>query len=451
MMTANLNVDDSSLKEQATGAGLPEGWETVALQQLVSHKKGKKPKKLGADKWQGTVPYIDIEAFETGHIRRYADPETSVLVDEGDVVVVWDGARCGHAGRVPVHGALGSTLMNIQPISINPNYVLHFLQMAYETINSNPRGTGIPHVEPQLFWNLELPLAPLPEQKRIVAKVEELLARVNVVRERLAGVKGILKRFRQSVLAAACSGRLTADWREGREFDNEWLELRLADIGIVTGGITKNSKRDNFELRVPYLRVANVYENELRLDDVALIGVTQAEFERTLLKRGDLLFVEGNGSIEQIGRVALWDNSIQPCVHQNHLIKFRPSEKIVPPYALFWMMSSLGRASLSEAAVSTAGLYNLSISKIENLPIRVPCFEEQAEIVRRIKALFNSADGIEKRVGVAGERAKGLRQAILAKAFRGELVPTEAELAQQEGRSYESASTLLAKIKTQRS
>ena len=120
MTTGNLKGADVSLDERALETSLPEGWESVVLEDLASHRKGKKPKRLEDNLWQGSVPYIDIEAFENGNIRRYADPDTSVLVDEGDVVVVWDGARCGYAGRVPVHGALGSTLMNIKPSIIVP-------------------------------------------------------------------------------------------------------------------------------------------------------------------------------------------------------------------------------------------------------------------------------------------------------------------------------------------
>jgi len=224
----------------------------------------------------------------------------------------------------------------------------------------------------------------------------------------------------------------------------------MADIGMVSGGITKNSKRESLPMQVPYLRVANVYENLIDLKDVREIGITHQEFERTILKRGDILIVEGNGSLDQIGRVAIWEEQVKPCVHQNHLIKFRVSELVVPRYALFWLMSPLGRECLMEAAVSTAGLHNLSISKIEKLPISVPGISEQSEIVRRVEAMFKLADAVEKRVEAAKVRAEKLTQAILAKAFRGELVPTEAELARREGRTYESVSELLAKIKSNR-
>jgi type I restriction enzyme S subunit len=440
---------DMFIEDETPFGELPEGWESTPLKTLANFRKGKKPNRLDETSWAGAIPYIDIEAFERGNIRRYADPESSVFVDKGEIIVVWDGARCGHVGKAPQNGALGSTLGIIEPILIHPDYILRFLQLSYDTINTNPRGIGIPHVEPELFWNLELPLAPLTEQKRIATKVEELLARVNTTKDRLAKVSMILKRFRQSVLTAACSGRLTADWRDKMNvLSEEYQKSTMADIGIVSGGITKNSRRESLPMQIPYLRVANVYENLIDLRNVKEIGITPQEFERTVLKKGDILIVEGNGSLDQIGRVAIWEEQVNPCVHQNHLIKFRASELVIPRYALFWLMSPLGRECLMQAAVSTAGLHNLSISKIERLPISVPSISEQHEIVRRVEAMFELADAVEKRVAAATMQAEKLTQAVLAKAFRGELVPTEAELARREGRPYESASELLTRIKS---
>lgn len=104
----------------------------------------------------------------------------------------------------------------------------------------------------------------------------------------------------------------------------------------------------------------------------------------------------------------------------------------------------------SSVAVTTSGLYSLSTGKIGSLPIPLPPLTEQEEIVRRVERFFALADQLEKRVASATVRVEKTTQAVLAKAFRGELVPTEAELARQEGREYEPASVLLERIKTER-
>ena len=101
---------------------------------------------------------------------------------------------------------------------------------------------------------------------------------------------------------------------------DDWCWANIENIDNVSGGLTKSSKRKDLPLEFPYLRVANVYANQLELDEIKTIRIKQEEYDRVVLKADDLLIVEGNGSIEQIGRLALWNDSISPCLHQNNLI-----------------------------------------------------------------------------------------------------------------------------------
>ena len=115
-------------------------------------------------------------------------------------------------------------------------------------------------------------------------------------------------------------------------------------------------------IKLPYLRVANVLFNELDLRDIQEIGVDEKEVEKALLQKNDLLIVEGNGSPEQIGRVSLWDGSISPMLHQNHIIKARFNTKIViPDFAMYYYMTHEGRQQILESAATTSGLYTLSL------------------------------------------------------------------------------------------
>ena len=270
---------------------------------------------------------------------------------------------------------------------------------------------------------LSIPFAPLAEQTRIAEKLDTVLTRVDACRDRLARVAPLLKRFRQSVLAAATSGRLTEDWRNDSAL---WeVDIRLSSVGVVSGGLTKNSKRDSYALNRPYLRVANVHANELRLDDVSTIGLSEQEFEKTRLRSGDLLIVEGNGSLDQIGRVALWGNEIEDCSHQNHLIRWRAGSRILPKYALLFLLSPAGREQIVKVASSTTGLHTLSVSKIGALTFSLPGLAEQTEIVRRVETLFAFADRLEARLKTAQIAVDRLTPALLAKAFRGELVPQD--------------------------
>lgn len=193
--------------------GLPSSWLSIELSKAVIYGKGKKPKTLSTTEKNGLVPYIGIKAFEKGIIDEYADTQSSRLIDENDILVVWDGARFGLTG-MGMSGAAGSTLMVLKPVLCHPKYIYSFINRYYSYINSKPKGSGTPHVNPDIFWKLPFPIAPLNEQKRIVAKLDAIMPRIEVVKKRLDKIPTILKRFRQSVLTAAVSGKLTEQWRE---------------------------------------------------------------------------------------------------------------------------------------------------------------------------------------------------------------------------------------------
>lgn len=229
-----------------------------------------------------------------------------------------------------------------------------------------------------------------------------------------------------------------------------WERTTVGELAIVSGGLTKNGTRNSLAKRLPYLRVANVYSNRLDLADVAEIGVSDSELDRVLLRKGDLLIVEGNGSVDQIGRVAEWNGAIDSCVHQNHLIKVRCHPSTFGPWLLYWLLSPEGRDAVVKTASSTSGLHTLSISKVRALPAVLAPIAEQRRIVAEIEKQFTRLDDAVatlKRVQANLERA---RASVLKAAVEGRLVPTEAELARAEGRSYEPASVLLERILEER-
>lgn len=188
----------------------------------------------------------------------------------------------------------------------------------------------------------------------------------------------------------------------------------LSEVAIITGGLTKNSNRNTFETKMPYLRVANVFYNRLDLREILEIGVKEEEIEKTLLQAGDLLFVEGNGSIEQIGRVAIWDGSIDPILHQNHLIKARFNNEIIAPeYALFYFMLQDGRQQIISKSVSTSGLNTLSVNKVSSLLLPIPPIALQKQFGEFFKQTDKSKVAIQK----ASDEAQLLFDSLMQKYF----------------------------------
>jgi type I restriction enzyme S subunit len=190
--------------------------------------------------------------------------------------------------------------------------------------------------------------------------------------------------------------------------------------------------------RAPYLRVANVQAGSLDLSEMKEIGVTAEDRQRASLRSGDLLVVEGNGSIDQIGRCALWDAEIADCVHQNHIIKVRFADKHLPRWCLKWLLSPHGRQKIEQVAASTSGLHTLSISKVEALPVPIPPAAEAIEILRRVSDALAAAADVVAVFDTEAADAAGLKQSILKAAFEGRLVPQDP--------TDEPASALLARL-----
>jgi type I restriction enzyme S subunit len=188
--------------------------------------------------------------------------------------------------------------------------------------------------------------------------------------------------------------------------------------------------------------VANVYANRLALDEVKEIAVDDGELPRLLLQRGDLLVVEGNGSVDQIGRVALWDGSIDPVVHQNHLIKVRFGRSPLERWVLTWLLSPSGRVAIERVASSTSGLHTLSISKVQSLPVPLPPENEQVRVLETVDQLLSIVDASADGLDAGLRRCRRLRQTVLRSAFEGKLVDQDP--------ADEPADVLLARIHAER-
>jgi type I restriction enzyme S subunit len=202
-----------------------------------------------------------------------------------------------------------------------------------------------------------------------------------------------------------------------------WNWIALQNIAKISGGLIKKPQREKYPLKMPYLRVANVYAGQLSLAEIKYIGVNKGEVNKLLLNKEDLLIVEGNGSLDQIGRVALWEGQIAPCLHQNHIIKIRLAEIANSRYALYWLLSPDGRSYIKSVASSTSGLYTLSISKVSMLPIPLPTSAERHQIVEEIEQRLSILEKIEKYLPTAFLMAERLRQSLLKNAFEGRLIP----------------------------
>jgi len=219
-----------------------DDWVEIELSEVCTYSKGKKPNLLESIISENVnVPYINIKAFEKGIFDNYTDGVKCNLCEDDDLLMVWDGARQGYTGKAK-KGAVGSTLMKIEPVNgIEKNYLFYFLLSLYTKLNTNPRGVGIPHVEPRILWNSKFVICNSSLQKAIVSKIESLFSDLDNGIANLKKAQEQLKIYRQAVLKKAFEGEFTKEWRE-KQTNLPTAEELLKKI--------KEERENNYELQI---------------------------------------------------------------------------------------------------------------------------------------------------------------------------------------------------------
>ncbi|RSX54133.1 type I restriction modification protein [Bifidobacterium goeldii] len=292
------------------------------------------------------------------------------------LAVVKDGAG---VGRVQLCDRKSSVLGTLQPIIPNDSVKLSYLRFMLEGLHleSYASGATIPHIYFRDYGERLVDLPDADEQECVTCLFETILKQIALGEQMLAKADELIQSRFVEMFG-----------------DDSFAFVPLDQIADVQGGLTKNSKRQKLPLQLPYLRVANVLAGSLDLTEIKTIGLTESERDKTMLETGDLLFVEGNGSGDQIGRSAIWKGEIDCCVHQNHLIRARFHDGILPSFALYYFNSRSGRRQIIGKAVSTSGLYTLSTGKIKSLKLPLPPValqNEFAEFVTSVESLKSTA------------------------------------------------------------
>ncbi|KAF5029275.1 Type-1 restriction enzyme EcoKI specificity protein [anaerobic digester metagenome] len=468
---------------------LPEGWKSVSLGELVQPSKEKiEPSE------NPNLKYVGLEHIESHkcQIKGYGFSvdikSTKTMFHRGDVLY---GKLRPYLNKVCVpnfDGVCSTDILVFNATSnLNNYYLMRFLSTpnVVDYASNNSSGVQLPRINFQKLSSYTVPLPPLSEQHRIVSAIEALFARLDATNEKLDRVPGILKKFRQSVLAAACDGRLTEDWRKAnpdiesakelvksiiheketksekrkvslnsdleesvvQNIPESWFESSLDKISIKITDGTHHSPPNGAEGDFKYITAKNIKNDGIDLKNVTYVSseVHDEIYSRCNPEYGDLLLIKDGATT---GIVTL-NNLTEPFSMLSSVALLKFPEGISNKYIMYYMRSPDFQSNVQDK-MGGAAITRLTLKKISNMIVALPPLPEQHEIVRRVDALFAFADSIESKVAAAREKTEKLRQSILAKAFSGELVETEAEIARREGRDYEKAEVLIERIKKER-
>lgn len=400
---------------------VPDTWVIERLGNFVISEKGKKPKNSSKEKSDKChLPYVNIQAFEKNIVEEYTDGVGCVLCEEDDFLMVWDGSRSGYIGKA-IKGALGSTLVKINFPGIVNDYAYYFLLSKYLQINTRAKGTGTPHVDPDLLWNYQFPIAPYNEQKRVVEKIEEYFSDLDKGIEILEGVLKQLRIYKRAVLNSAFEGRLVNKRDDAQPI--KWEAVKIKDVADSLDHLRKpinKTERHKRQGDIPYYG-ANGRTGWIDnfLFDEPLVLVVEDE---TFIGR-ELPF-----SYKVTGKS--WVN--------NHAHILKPKSHLdidFLNYQLFYY-------PFLPLTIGTTGRKKLTKDKLMNAPFKYCNPSDQVKIVQEIERRLSVCDKIEELIETTLKQSEILRYSILKKAFEGKLVP-------QDSRD-EPASALLKKIKAER-
>lgn len=385
---------------------LPKGWTTIALGD-VAKSAGEKAGAVTASpvysvtKHLGFVPSADY--FKKQVYSR--DLSSYKRVQRGDFAYATIHLDEGSIGIAPEEALISPmyTAFNLNTELVEPGYLLKFMKSPRALAQYALLGSGSVHRRRAISFKriseLQIPLPPLDEQRRIAAILDKASS---LVEDWDRGV-GRTSELIPSIFDAV---------------PNEGSQYRLSELGDFSGGITLGPKRNGSTKRLPYLRVANVMRGHLELDEIKSAGVTEKEAHTKSLRRGDLLIVEGHGRLGEIGRTAMWQNEIPAITHQNHLFRLRCEQStVLPEYLMGYLNSSAGRRAIQRLATTTSGLNTLSGKKLKTLQVPVPDIDTQTKYVSR----YTQARKRILALHGARTRAQSLLKSLRSRAFRGEL------------------------------
>lgn len=475
------------------GTEPPEGWTRVRLTDVARLESGHTPSRKHPEWWGGDVPWVSLPDAREHHggviedttqkTNKQGLANSAARLLPKDTVCLSRTASVGYVFRLGRPMATSQDFVNwVCSEALDPRFLMQALIAEGDHLLNFGKGTTHTTIYFPEVLAFHLNLAPLPEQRRIVAKVDALLAQVNAARERLAKVPLILKRFRQAVLAAACSGKLTEDWRDahpdetgalparpqapatrrGRrganlsaegellldsmpEVPNSWSYRRADEVvapgTVVTYGIVLPGPE--IPHGVPYIRQQDIQDNgTICLDHLRhTTREIAAKHGRSSLRADDVLLC-----IIRNLRAAVVPSGIDGANITQGTVRLRCANFIRPAYLAAYLESPHAQAWMKERYFGM-DMPRINVEDARAIPIAVPPLREQDEVLRRMGNLLSLSCDAARRLEEVSAQARVLKQAILSKAFSGDLVTTEADLARTEGRDYEPASVLIERLR----
>lgn len=412
---------------------LPEEWVETTLGEIADWSSGGTPDTKKKEYYDGNIPWVVtgdltdglVNASQKKITQAGLENSSAKWVQPGSVMIAMYGASIGRLGIADFECTTNQAIAYTKRLygGISNRFLFYYLQKSKADFVNLGAGGAQPNISQTVLKEFPIPLPPLAEQARIVAALDGLLGRVRAAQEALGAVPKLLKCFRQAVLSAAVSGKLTEEWRDTNDNKEIWVDLTAAEAcDAVASGSTPKGKPFFENEEIPYLKVYNIVNQKINFQykpQYIKREIHEKELKRCKVYPNDVII---NIVGPPLGKVAIIPNDYEEWNINQAIVLFRTKREIISSEFLYLVFcEGTHFREIETETRGTVGQVNISLSQCRAFILRIPPLAEQQEIVRRVGELLALADGVEARYRAAQRQLDALPQACLAKAFAGHL------------------------------
>ena len=381
---------------------LPPNWCWVKLSIVCSLENGEKSS--GKD-----LVYLDAKTLRG--IAELKTRDSGIIVNKDQKLILVDGENSGEVFVVPYRGYMGSTfkILNIAN-NTDEMYIRYFIDQNREKLRNNKVGSAIPHLNKDLFFNLELPFPPLNEQKRIVAHIEYFFAKLDEAKEKAQEVVYGFEARKAAILHKAFSGELTAKWRaeNGANIAN-YVKRRFDEVAVIKSNLVDPAEYQQY----PHVAPDNIEKKTGVLLEYHTIAEDGVKSGKHRFYPGQILYSKIRPNLSKVV-VVDFDGLCSADMY--------PIEAIGDTKCLWYFMLSENFLEQASSAGSRSVLPKINQKELSALTVTIPdSIEEQKEIANIIDSLFAKEYQVKETAEAVIKQINTMKKAILARAFRGEL------------------------------
>ena len=406
------------------GSELPKGWKEVKLSDLAEIQSGGTPSRSNSAYWNGDIPWVKISDIKGKYVTETEEfiteeglMNSSAKMFERGTILFSIFATIGKVAILDIDATTNQALVGLKNNElVDKSFLVYALTELSERISNLGKGVAQKNINISILKDVRIPLPPLTEQKQIAEKLDKLFDQIETIKKASNRIPELLKNFRQQVLTYAVTGKLT-----NSDFAH-WEKSTIGAIGKVKGGkrLPKGEELVNYNTGYPYIRARDLKEGTvLKQNIMYLLPETQEKIKNYIVKTNDVYITIVGAKIGDAGIIPESMNNANLTENAAKITDL--SEKIMPQYLSLWLQAPLCQSEIQQS-IKSAAQGKLALTRINSLSVCFPPIESQKEIIDKVEYLLGELKIIESKFYQLQNILEKLPQALLCKAFKGELL-----------------------------